>query len=371
MKTGTMVKALLLAVALTAVCYYFLDTLKPTAIVAVVKTGVAPNSVPGTVRVRAKKEMDIRSDLAGRVIESKLELGMQVKEGALLIALDLGDLELQIEKLKIEIKAANLVRESGSRRQFDLIAAREKLEDVKRRREIGGASQADVTARERVVRETEQAIQNEINSMELQVAQLENGLKGLERQIGKMSLRAPIDGVITQVYAYRGDLIGSGEEIAKIMSLDRIVEVQISEENFSGVEVGQIVRVKFLGYGEDAFDAVVSKTLPVADPTTQRYTVHIDVDVEREKLFPGLTGEARITLDERANSMLIPASAIIGNRVFLVEAGKVSVRHVEKGYSSMTLVEVRSGLGEGDQIIVDKLELFKEGDSVRTEEKKF
>lgn len=372
MKIGTIIK-LLLVLSLSGVgCMYFLNTLKQLAVVAVAKTGIAPNSVPGTVLVRAEKEMNIRSDLAGRVIESKLELGKKVKEGDILLALDLGDLELQIEKVKIDISAADLIRKNGSPREINLVVAREKLIDAQRRFDAGGISQLALTTNERTVTEIEKTVANDINSMEVKIAQLQNGLKRLERQNEKMSIRSPVDGVITEVFAYRGDLVRSAQEVAKIISLDRVVEVQVSEENFAGVEVGQVARIKFLGYGSETFSATVSKTLPVADPTTQRYTIHLKVDnIEDEKLFPGLTGESTITLDERPGAVIIPASAIIGDKVFFVNEGIVSIIQVEEGYGSMTSIEIRSGLSAGDQVIVEQLELFKEGDSVRVTTKSF
>lgn len=371
MKISLLIKILLALALVVAGGYYFVGSLQPSALVAKAKRHVAVRSVPGTVRVVAEKEMFVRTELPGRVLETRLELGEQVKEGDLLIAMDLGDLEIGIEKVKIDIEAAELALEQGSGRQFDLVTQKERLADAKRRYDEGAASRSELEQREREVRGTEQAIQAETNVKQVRVAQLKNELKMLERNREKMSIRSPIDGVITEVFAYRGDLLRGGQEVAKIMSLDRIVEVQVSEENFSGVEIGQIARVKFLGYGDSTFNAKVSKTLPVADAETQRYTVHLDVEIDREKLFPGLTGEATVTLDERSDAIIIPGSAIIGDRVFVVKDGVVGIQEIAKGYSSLTNVEILSGLEEGDQVIVDDLEMFKAGDQVRTQQKIF
>ncbi|MDQ8187893.1 efflux RND transporter periplasmic adaptor subunit [Pelagicoccus sp. SDUM812002] len=371
MKLGFLLKIIAVVAVLAAGAVYFVSSMKPVATIAKTKRHVAVRSVPGTLQVVAEREMDIRGDLQGRVLDSNLELGATVKEGDILMSLDLGDIDIAIEKLGIEMEAANLILEQGSSRQFSLITQQERLEDVKRRFEAGEASKSEVEARERDITSTEQAIEAELNSKEVRIAQLKNELKLLERQREKMTIRAPMDGVITEVLAYRGDLISGGQEVARMISIDRIVKVKVSEENFSGIELGQIARVKFLGYGDSTFDATVSKTLPVADPVTQRYTVHLDVDIPTEKLFPGLTGEATITLDERDRALIIPGTAIIGDRVFVVEDGLVSMREIEKGYGSMTNVEILSGLDEGDQVIVEDLDLFKIGDQVRTTEMVF
>lgn len=367
MKFSTFLKIFLVIAALAAAGFFVVSSLKPTALVATAKRNVAVRSVPGTVQVKAEKEMAIRSDLQGRVKESYLELGSEVEKGDLLIALDLGDIEIAIEKLHLDIEASQMAIDKGSTRQYDLVSVKEKLADTQRRFDAGIVSRSELEARERDLTELEGAIEVEMNQKELRKSLLENELKLLERNREKMSIRSPIDGVVSDVLAYEGDLISSGQQVATIISLDRIVEVKVSEENFSGIEVGQIARVKFLGYSDQTFDATVSKTLPVADPLTQRYTVHLDVDIPREELFSGLTGEATITIDERSQALIIPGSAIIGDRVFVVKDGVVSIREIEKGYGSMTNVEVTSGLEEGEQVIVDQLDFFKAGDKVRTE----
>lgn len=368
MKLGFLLKMLLLVAVLVGGAVYFVSSMKPVATIAKTKRHVAVRSVPGTLQVVAEREMSIRSDLQGRVLQSNLELGATVKEGDVLMSLDLSDLEIAIEKLQIEREAADLILEQGSNRQFSLITLQERLEDVQRRYEAGTASTSEVEARERDITSTELAIEAELNAKKVRIAQLENELKALERKSEKMMIRAPMDGVVTEVLAYRGDLISGGQEVARMISIDRLVKVKVSEENFSGIELGQIARVKFLGYSDETFDAKVSKTLPVADPVTQRYTVHLDVDIETEKLFPGLTGEATITLDERDQALIIPGTAIIGDRVFVVEDGAVTMRQIEKGFGSMTNVEILSGLEEGEQVIVEDLDLFKIGDRVRTTE---
>lgn len=368
MKSSFLIKTLLFIAVLVAGGFYLVNSLQPVALVATVKRHVAVRSVPGTVQVVAEREMSIRSDMQGRVLESKLEDGARVSEGEVLVSLDLGDIEIQIEKVQIEIEAARLLLEQGSSRRFDLVTVKERLTDAVRRFEAGHISRTEVEARERDLTSLEQAIDTELNAKNVQIKQYENTLKLLERNKEKMTIRAPTDGVITEVFAGRGDLIGSGQEVATIISLGRVVEVRVSEENFSGIEIGQIARVKFLGYGDATFDARVTKTLPVADPLTQRYTVNVEVDIDNEKLFPGLTGEATITIAERDQALIIPGSAIIGDRVFVVENGVVAMRKIVKGFGSMTNVEILSGLEEGEQVIVEDLDFYKTGDKVRTEE---
>jgi len=368
MKSATVSKFALILAAAAACLYFGIGLLKPVAYVAAAERSIAVRSVPGTVIVRAERELAVRSDLDGRVAESSGVVGAEVKEGEALIHLDTGDIELTIQRQKLELEAARKVLERGSTRQFDLIAAQERLEDTERRFEAQRASKKEVDARNRDLDKLVQAIDAETAEKRLRVARLENDLKRLQRKLEKMAVRSPVDGVVTAVFAHKGDLIGSAQEVATVISSERIVEVKVSEENFAGVKVGQIARVKFLAYADMTFEARVSKTLPVADPKTQRYTVQLEVDLPMEDLVSGLTGEATITIDERDRALIVPSAAIIGNRVFVVQDGTVHIRAIEKGFSSLTRVEIVSGLAEGELVIVDDLDLFKDGDRVKPRE---
>jgi RND family efflux transporter MFP subunit len=195
----------------------------------------------------------------------------------------------------------------------------------------------------------------------------ENTLKVKKRQLEKMTVRAHFDGVVSQVYARPGDLIGAGSPLALIISTSRTVEAKISEENFAGIRIGQAASVRFLGYGSQLYDAKVTKILPTADPLTQRYIVHLEVQIEPEKLVPGITGEVSIVVGERPAEAIVPRRAVFGRNVYVVEDGRVHLREVELGYESVTAAEILKGLKAGEQVIVDQLDTFRDGDRVRVE----
>ena len=350
---------------------FLLNGFKPVAVVAEARRSVAVRSVPGTVKVLAKQEMTARCEMRGRVVLSNLQVGKEVQEGEVLIALDSGDLELEMERKEIDLEVARDALEQGSQRSFDLESTRDRLRDARLRFERGELSKAQLEESERSLQKLEDAIARDVASLEVRVRVLENEMKMLERRKEKMLLLSPISGTITEVYVYRGDLIDGSVPVARIISSERLVEVKVSEENFSGIQVGQIARVKFLGYGDTTFSGRVSKALPVADATTQRYTAYLEMEMEDAKLFPGLTGEATITLDERGGAIVVPTRALMGDKIFLVRNGVVSVTPIQRGYGSLTNVEVLKGLEEGDQVIVQDLELFKSGDRVRTQPSPF
>ncbi|MEO6994189.1 MAG: hypothetical protein ABI273_11195, partial [Lacunisphaera sp.] len=130
-----------------------------------------------------------------------------------------------------------------------------------------------------------------------------------------------------------------------------------------------------LTYGNDQYNAVISKVLPAADPTTLRYSIYLDVAMpEGHVLVPGTTGEMTITLAERDNALLIPTRALMDSGdqsdlkikyVYVVDGNKVARSKVVKGYGSMNLTEIISGLKEGDLVITDQQDQFRVGERVQ------
>ncbi len=359
--------ALVLIVAAAVAAAIFLN--RPTAIVRAAWQGRALQSVPGSVTVLAEFDMDLKSEVGGRVVESELDPGKAFAEGDFLVQIDPSDLELEIERIQGEYEAAKAKIEVGSSIALELETAKENLAQSERLRRSGNMSESEYRKQERGVQQIEQKLKLEEVNNELQLANYRNNLAQRRRELAKMRITAPFECVVSEVYARPGDLIGSSSPIALLISKSRTVEARISEENFSNIALGQRASVRLLGYGSQQFSATVSKVLPAADAETQRYIVHLDVDIELERLVPGLTGEVSIVTAERNNTTLIPRRALIGDKVMVVNNGVVEVRQVEPGYESLNEVEILSGLEPGDLVITEEIDLYRDGDRVNVEER--
>lgn len=363
-----MKKILIAVVAVLAAGIALNAFLRPTARVSATAGGTAVNLVPGSVTVQAEYQMELKSEIGGRVLKSELDAGLKVPAGTVLVQIDPGDLALEIERTESEYEAKKKSLAVGSAIRLNLATARENLENLERMTGAGNYPPAELEKQRRGVKQIEQSLALEEVANEQTLSVYENTLKVKRRQLQKMTIVAPFDGTVSEVYARPGDLIGPGSPIAVLISTSRTVEGKISEENFSGVKVGQKAQVRFLGYGDGQYDATVTKILPTADPATQRYIVHLAVQIDPEKLIPGITGEVTIVVGERPAEVIIPRRALFGSNVYVVADGRVQLRAVETGFVSLTSVEVLKGLKAGEQVIVEDLDQFREGDRVRVEE---
>lgn len=358
-------RVLVVALVLAALALFLVFGLRPVATVAPVVRGNAPDARPGSVVVDAEYFMDIKSEIGGRILTSELEPGKRFAKGELLVQIDPRDVELEIDRLEAEAEALQRRIAVGSATELELAAAQERLETLERLHRLGQASEHDLVQHRRTIQAIEQRLALEKVGNEERRAAQEHQLKAKRRELDKMSIRAPFDGVVSLVFARPGGLIAPGDPIARMISTSRTVLARISEENFAGIEVGQRASVRFLGYGSKLFRARVDKILPTADPETQRYSVFLEVEADPEILVPGITGDVSIVAGERENTLIIPRRALFGNNVYVVREGRVELRRVETGFTSLNHVEVLDGLQEDELVVVDRIDTLREGDRVR------
>ncbi|MSU45578.1 MAG: efflux RND transporter periplasmic adaptor subunit [Lacunisphaera sp.] len=343
-------------------------SLRPVAQVMPATKGKAVRFVPGTVDVKAEYAIELKSEVSGRVSTNDLDIGKRVYKNDVLVQIDPGDVDLEIERIKNEIVAAKRKVELGSTLRADLLNKRDTVANMERQVKAGAFPQAEFDKEQRLLQQLEQRLELDEVTLKLALETHENSLRAKEREKTKMTISSPTDGVVTAVFARVGDLIDRNAPIATIMAIGRTVEAKLSEENFAAVKLGQKATVRFLTYGGDHYNAVVSKILPSADPATQRYTVYLDVAMpEGRPLVPGITGEVSIIIAERDDAVIIPRRALVGEYVYVVEGGKLALRKVVKGYDSLNEVEILTGLQAGEEVVVEQQDRFREGERVRTQ----
>lgn len=362
-KLGIKVGAAVVAVVVVIAAVVFLT--RPVAQVVLVKRGKAVDSRPGSVIVQAEYSMDLKSEVGGRIIRSDLDPGKGFKKGDFLAQLDTGGLQLEIDGITNEYEAAKQRIAVGSQVALELANAQDSLDNLERLTKSGNYAEAELVKQRRSVEQIKQKYELEKVTNRQLIEGFENTLKVKKRQLEKMTLTAPFDCVVSDVLARPGDIIAPNQPVATLISTSRTVEARISEEAFANIRIGQHATVRFLTYGENQYSAKVIKILPTADPLTQRYMVHLEVDIAPEKLVPGITGEAVIEVGQHDNALIVPRRAVFGTNLYAVSGGRVELRKVKLGYVSLNEVEILSGVQEGEPVIVEQPERYQPGDHVR------
>lgn len=367
---GLLLKLLLVLGLLAAAGIVLYRSLQVTVQVAVVRRDDPVDAVTGSVRVDADGGIkELKSKAAGEVVWCEaIDPGHKFKAGDPLVKLETKELQRQIDEAQRKYDSdrarAKLILENNPERKV----AQEALDNVKRLFALGNVSEDQVKSAQRTL----DAIDTRLKVTEFDdkkgEADFKAAMEDMKLQMEKMTVRAPFDGEVEGALTWTGALITAGQPVARIFSNVRVVAAKISEENFGRVKLGQTAKLRLLTYGSESFDATVSKLLPTADET-QRFTVYLDVKVDPARLKPGSTGETTITVDRRTNQLVVPRRALFnGNLVYVVADGRIEQRKLELGFVALNVVEVRSGLKDGELVIVENQDQLRPGKRVRTQQ---
>ena len=214
--------------------------------------------------------------------------------------------------------------------------------------------------------ELENQIQNAADSLRNAELSMENTQKQLENY----TITSPISGTVIDKEYKSGDTVESGKTLCTIYDLSYLeMTLNIDELDISTVEVGQTVQITADAVEGKTFSGVVTK-VSVAGTTSggiTSYPVTVRID-ETDSLLPGMNVDAEIVLEEAADTLAIPSSAVTrgnGNTSLVLitqdspsaenaveqesPEGYVYVQ-VETGISDDSYVQILSGLQEEDTV---------------------
>jgi multidrug efflux pump subunit AcrA (membrane-fusion protein) len=124
-------------------------------------------------------------------------------------------------------------------------------------------------------------------------------------------------------------------------------------------------KLQLYAYRTRTFTARVTSVQPAADPTTQRYTVVLEMEKPPDNLMVGMTGEMNIITGAHENALLVPTRALLVDQALVVNGGIVHARTVKVGFRTLDFAEALSGVEEGSRVIVSDQDKFHPGEPVR------
>jgi RND family efflux transporter MFP subunit len=208
---------------------------------------------------------------------------------------------------------------------------------------------------------TEAALDQARNELDTATAALDRA----RRQLGEMTLTAPDDGIIVQRDGEVGQLLQPGDTIFWMSCCDDLrITAEIDEEDVARVKPGQKALIRADAFPEEVFEGEVTEITPKGDPVARSFRVRIRLPAGTP-LMIGMTADCNIVLAERADALLIPASAVTGDSVWVVEDGKIWRRRIDVGVEGERLVEVISGLSETDAVVTNPSSRLSDGRTAR------
>ena len=223
--------------------------------------------------------------------------------------------------------------------------------------------------------------QEEIDAMRGQVEQARGAVAFAETNLSNTVIRAPVTGTILERAVEIGEFVTTsfvGDRGAKgyVVSLadlnDLEVELDISQNDFAKLHMHQNGVITTDAFPDRKYDGFIREVSPEAN--RQKATVQVKVKVAHpdDYLRPEMNASVAFLSDEKNTAatpsqpiVMVPASAIRDNKVFVVLDGRAAVRPIKAGPASSQGVRIEQGLIGGEDLIVNPPATLKDGDRVR------
>jgi RND family efflux transporter MFP subunit len=357
-----------LLLLLCSIAYYFL---MPVAEVATVGRGTALSAIYGTVRIEPAFVVHVRAQnsgfiqLADAFSEGRGAIGKSVTKGQLLATIADESTARQLKQARADLEAATERAKLPLPSQEPLKVAEDNLHRLELVVGSGNVAAVEYEKAESDVKRLRGAVENERIEAERNLHALDETSKKLEAQMKNSEIRAPMDGLLTAVQAIDRELVAGGNELFTIASRKNYVRGEVNEEDVGEVKSGMKAVMQLYAYRTRTFAAHVASIQPAADPTTQRYTILLEMENPPDNLMAGMTGEMNIITGTHQNAVLAPTRALMADQALIVEHGIVQRRTVQIGFRTLDFTEALSGVAVGDHIVVADQDRLRPGQRVR------
>jgi RND family efflux transporter MFP subunit len=216
----------------------------------------------------------------------------------------------------------------------------------------------------------EKAIASQMAVQQAKVDQMRALAQLKQEQLGRLKVKAGVDGVLVEMPLQVGQHVLPGTELAKIVQPNHLMaELKIPETQARDVQIGEPASV-------DTHNGVIAGEVSRVDPAVQNGTVTVDVKLTGELpkgARPDLSVDGTIDLEKLENVLYVgrPAFGQENSTISMFKldpaSNGASRVQVKTGRASVNLIEIDSGLKEGDTVILSDMSRWDNTDRVRLE----
>lgn len=272
---------------------------------------VVTASASGTLQ--PTKSVDVGSELSGTLASVLVQENDRIKKGQLLAQLDTAKLKDAVAKSQAAVAAAD----AGVAQAVATVAeAKASLSRMRQVAELSGGKVPAKTELETAEATLQRAIANEA-SARADVVQARASLKTDETNLGKATIRSPVDGVVLTRKVEPGNTVVAAmttpvlfvlaEDLAKME-----LQVKVDEADVANVKNGQSATFTVSAWPGRKFPASIQR-VGLGSTTTDNvvtYKTILQVNNDDLALRPGMTATASIVTARRENVLLVPNAAL-------------------------------------------------------------
>lgn len=318
-----------------------LDTLKKVALVStmVVKDTVFSHYIDIQGNIDTKQNLIIYPEFAGALSQVYVKSGQNVTKGQILARIDDGGLSSQLAQIETQATLAKTTFE----RQKNLW-----------NQKIGSEIQF---------------LQSKTN-YEAQM----KAVAQIKSQLAKTTVKAPFSGIIDEVITDKGQVVGPGQPLMRIVNLsDMYVTANVPESFIGKIKNNAIVAVSIKSIGK-TYNGKVRQIGNFINPNNRSFSIEVAVPNTDKLLRPNQVAVLKIEDYKKENAILIPENCITenaaGNKiVYTVDSSekepKATRKVIEIGLTSGSFVEIKNGISKGDHVILEGARSIQNKDAVQ------
>ena len=196
-----------------------------------------------------------------------------------------------------------------------------------------------------------------ITSAKAQMESAKASLDLVQHQLDSATVTAPIDGKVSAKNISAGELTPAQTPSIVLENENSInVDIKVTETNINDIFVGMAAKISVPSTGL-SYDGTILTIDPSADPKSGMYDVQVTVTNADDKLKLGMATDVKLLKSDSDNTLLVPSESVInedGNSyVYILAGDKLSKRSVKLGQPKNQYIEIKDGLSDNDQLVVE------------------
>ena len=190
------------------------------------------------------------------------------------------------------------------------------------------------------------------NDLETKYKQAMNSYKNSANTTRDFAIESKINGTVYALYKNPGEIINTMEPIASVGSSNVfVIEMLVDEVDIVKIELGQKALITLDAYPAEVFETRINKIYPKKDDRSQTFKIEATFVTPPNKLYPGLSGEGNIIIQQKEDALVIPKAYLIGNNKVETENGEVEIT---LGLQNFQYAEVLSGINNTTYLLKPK-----------------
>jgi RND family efflux transporter MFP subunit len=334
------------------------------------------------------QNVELHAKVAGYIRQISVDIGDHVHKGQVLAVLEVPEMVAEVTEAQAAVHHAEeeiaRAQSDVARAQADHVAlqanaARLTSAAAARPGLIAQQELDEATARDRASAAQVEAAKSTLLAAKQQLEVAKANQQHYVALLDYSRILAPYDGVVTWRYADTGALVQAGTSntsglpVVTVAQVDVLrLRIPVPESIAAKVRLDDPVDVHVQATGEH-FTGKVARFTDSLDTSTRTMQVEIDVPNPTYHLQSGMYADVVLSAARQANVLAVPINALQHGQnattVLVVDGqDRVQRREVTTGAEDAYDVEIRSGLSEGDRVIIGNLASYREGQFVRPKE---